>query len=129
MSDSKKPIDARIIEIIGILLFSTGTVMLLSHIGVGGLHFSMWGNVNSAPVLVIALGLLVVIAILLQRAWPWILVLADITAIIVSVILGTQFYFKNMNALTLVVMVVIYAAGIGCLLAAVIKKTFSKKNG
>ncbi len=102
--------------IIGIAMMIAGLVILLMNIQVHSFGFFRIGKFSSAPVLIILFIFLLVWAIIRGKVFQWILVAADILCIIISVILGTEFYFNRMNAFTLLVMLGMFAVGVGLVL-------------
>ena len=99
--------------VVGVCMIVAAIVILLMNIHVNSFGFYRFGRVSSAPVLIIAFVLLMVWAVVRGRLLQWILVAADVLAIIVSVILGTQLYFSRMSVFTLLVMLALLAVGIG----------------
>ncbi len=107
----------------GLAMVCVAIVMLLLNIDVTTYGFLRFGPVSSGPVLVIALLFLVVWAVVSNKRIAWILAAADIFAIIISVLLGTSFVFRRMNALSLIVMAGIGAIGAGLIILSKMKKT------
>lgn len=104
----------------GIILTVFGIFLLLSNINVSSLSFCRVGGINSAPILIILLIISIVVSIVSDKKFWWVLVFADIVLIIVSVILGTRFSFKYMSAFDLVLMIGVFAVGLGLVLKGLI---------
>ena len=102
--------------LIGIAMMVAGLVILLMNIQVSSFGFFRIGNISSAPVLIILFIFLLIWAVMRGKAFHWVLVAADILCIIISVILGTSFYFNRMNVFTLLVMLGMFAVGTGLVL-------------
>ena len=102
--------------LIGIAMMVAGLVILLMNIQVSSFGFFRIGNISSAPVLIILFIFLLIWAVMRGKAFHWVLVAADILCIIISVILGTSFYFNRMNVFTLLVMLGMFAVGAGLVL-------------
>lgn len=102
--------------ILGIALTFLGVFLLLSNIHVSSLSFYRLGNVNSDPILIILLIVFIITAIASDKKVCWVLVFVNIVLIILSVILGTRFTFAYMSALDLVLMICVFAVGLGLVL-------------
>lgn len=101
---------------IGIAMAVAGIIILLMNIRVSSFGFYRIGNFSSAPVLVLLFIFFLIWAVIRGKLLQWILVAADILCIIISVILGTNFYFNRINAFTLLVMLGLFAIGTGLIL-------------
>lgn len=99
--------------LIGIGMMIAGLVILLMNIHVVSFGFLMFGTVSSAPILLIIFIFLMIWAVVKGGTLPWILVVADVVCIIISVILGTRLYFDRMSVFTLILMLGLFAAGVG----------------
>lgn len=102
--------------LIGIAMMIAGLVILLMNIQVYSFGFFRIGNVSSAPVLLISFIFFLVWAVVRGKTFQWILVAADVLCIIISVLLGTSFYFNRMNVFTLLIMLGLFAVGAGLVL-------------
>ena len=102
--------------LVGIAMMIAGLVILLMNIQVSSFGFFRFGRFSSAPVLVVAFILLLIWAVASGKILQWILVAADVLCIIISVILGTNFYFNRMSVFTLLVMLGLFAVGVGLVL-------------
>ena len=102
--------------LVGIVMMVAGLVILLMNIQISSFGFFHFGRISSAPILVIAFIVLLIWAVVRGRNLQWILVAADVLCIIVSVILGTSFYFHTMSAFSLLVMLMLFAVGAGLVL-------------
>jgi hypothetical protein len=98
---------------IGIILMIAGFYLLLSNIKVSTFGFYTFGGVNSAPILLILLFVLIVISVIHSRWYTWGLVGLNVLAIIGSVIMGTRFVFKTVTMLELIAMLGCLAIGLG----------------
>ena len=105
---------------LGIGLIVTSIVILLMNIQVMTFGFFRIGSVDSAPILLVVLVFLIVWAVASGKKLPFILAGVDILFIIVSVLIGTRFVFKQMNAFTLIVIIGMFAVGAGLLLSLLI---------
>lgn len=101
---------------IGIGMMIAGLTILLMKIHVLSFGFLSFGPISSAPVLLIIFIFLIIWAINRGETLQWILVLADVLCIIISVILGTRLYFERMSVFTLILMLGLFAAGVGLVL-------------
>lgn len=108
--------------ILGGVFFLLGIGFFLANINVGNLHFYMFGRVSSAPILVILLIVFIVLAIVKTKWYTVGLIFLDILLIIFSVIMGTNFTFKRMSALTLVLMVLVLSVGLGLIMKALMDR-------
>lgn len=105
--------------LLGIALFIFGIFLLLSNINISSIGFyRLGGRVSTGAILIILLIILIICAVVKTNLLTIGLVAADVIAIIVSVIMGTHFYLKSMSAFDLVLMIAIFAAGIGLTLKA-----------
>jgi hypothetical protein len=52
----------------------------------------------------------------------WGLAAADVLMIVISVLMGTRFYLRHMSALTLIVIVLMFAIGVGLIIAGGVGK-------
>ena len=95
--------------------------ILLMNIEVYSFGFFRIGPLNSAPILMITLVLFVIWAVISSKKFPWIMVAVNILLIAVSVLLGTNFYFRRMTAFTLVVIIAMLGIGIGLFILGSIK--------
>lgn len=102
--------------LIGIALCGLGIFLLLSNINVSSLTFYRIGEISTAPILIILLIIFVIIAVVVSKWWSYLLVFIDIVGMIISVIIGTHFTFRSMSALTLVIMVAVFAIGVGLII-------------
>lgn len=102
--------------LLGIIMCGLGVYLLLDNITVSSLNFYRLGSVNTAPVLIILLILFVVIAVVKSEWWSYLLIFIDFIGIIISVIMGTSFHLKPMSAFTLILMVVVFAVGLGLII-------------
>ena len=116
--------------VLGIGLIVASIVILLMNIQVISFSFFRIGSVDSAPILLVVLVFLIVWAVASGKKLPFILAGADIVLIIVSVLIGTHFVFKQMNAFTLIVIIGMFAVGVGLLLSLLFsgKKDKEKKD-
>ena len=106
--------------ILGVGLVVASIVILLMNIQVISFSFFRIGQVDSAPILLVVLVFLIIWAVASGKKLPFILAGVDILLIIVSVLIGTHFVFKQMNAFTLVVIIGMFAVGVGLVLSTLI---------
>ena len=104
-------------QLFGVVMAIAAIVILLLNIEVTDFGFYRIGNLSTAPVLIVVMVLLVIWGVATGRKLPWALAVADVLLIIVSVLMGTRFYFRRMNALTLIVIALMFAVGVGMVLA------------
>ena len=107
---------------LGIAMCFIGIWLLLSNINVDNISFYKLGNVNTAPILIIALIIFIVVAVVKSEWYTWTLVGLDIVMIIISVIMGTHFSLKHMSALQLILMVLLFAVGLGLIIRGLFVK-------
>ena len=106
--------------ILGVGLVVASIVILLMNIEVITFGFFRIGTVDSAPILLVVLVFLIIWAVVSGKKLPFILAGVDILLIIVSVLIGTRFVFKRMNAFTLIVIIGMFAVGVGLVLSTLI---------
>ena len=100
--------------LIGIALLVVGIVILLLNIEVVDFGFYRFGRVNTAVILLILLIALVVwVFIARKNTLPLICILVDLLLMVISVIAGTQFVFRHMNAFVVVLIIAMIGVGIG----------------
>ena len=102
--------------LVGVGMMIAGVVILLMNIHVSSFGFLRFGRISSAPILVIVFLFLMVWAVIRGKTFQWILVGADILCIIISVLLGTEFYFARMTVFTLLLMLALLAVGLGLMI-------------
>lgn len=99
--------------LLGIVLFLLGIYLLLSNIQVGSIGFYYFGRLNTGAILIVLFVILVICAIVRTNILTVGLAALDLIGIVVSVIMGTRFYFRSMSAFDLVLMTGIFAVGLG----------------
>ncbi len=100
----------------GMALAIAGLGMLLMNIDVMTFAFYRVGGVDSAVILLFFLAVLVIWGVISDKRLPWLLVVADVILIVVSVLMGTRFVFKRMNVLILIAIVVMIAVGVALMI-------------
>ena len=101
----------------GVALVVVGMGLLLMNIEVRSFSFYRISGVDTALVLLVILALCVIWGVLRDSRLPWILVVVTLVLIVLSVMMGTRFVFKRMNAITLIAIVAMIAVGIGLIIA------------
>lgn len=104
-------------QLFGVVMAFAAIVILLLNIEVTDFGFYRIGNFSTAPVLIVIMVLLVVWGVATSKKLPWVLAVVDVLLIILSVLMGTRFYFRRMNALTLILIALMFAVGVGLILA------------
>ena len=104
-------------QLFGLAMAFVAVVILLLNIDVTNFAFYRIGRVSTAPVLIVVMVLLVIWGVASTKKLPWILAAADVLLIVLSVLMGPHFYFRQMNALTLIVIVLMFAVGVGLIIA------------
>ena len=113
--------------LMGLVLTGLGIFLLLDSIQISSFGFYAFYGVNSAPILLILFAVFVILAVVVSSWWTWVLMVLDLIGIVVSVIMGTHFYFKHMTALTLVIMIAVLAVGLGLTIRNLFKKPENAK--
>jgi|GEM_PF-6328950 len=103
----------------GLFLIGLGFFLLLSNIATSHFGFMKVGNTNSAPVLIIIFFVCLVFSII-KGGYAWLTVFFVLLAMVVSVILGTNFYLKHMSVAELLLMVGTLAIGIGLVIKSLL---------
>ncbi|MBE6989399.1 MAG: hypothetical protein E7426_01465 [Ruminococcaceae bacterium] len=109
-------------QLFGLVMAFVAVVILLLNIDVTSFGFYHIGRVSTAPVLIVALVLLVIWAVVSSSKLAWGLAAADVLMIVISVLMGTRFYLRHMSALTLIVIVLMFAIGVGLIIAGGVGK-------
>jgi|GEM_PF-2048992 len=104
-------------QLFGVAMAFAAVVILLLNIEVTDFGFYRIGNLSTAPVLIVIMVLLVIWGVATSKKLPWALAVVDVLLIILSVLMGTRFYFRRMNALTLILIALMFAVGVGLVLA------------
>ena len=103
-----------LVMLIGVALVVVGIIILLLNIEVVDFGFYRFGRVNTAAILLVLLIALVVwVFIAKKKTLPLVCVLADLLLMVISVIAGTQFVFRHMNAFVAVLIIAMIGIGIG----------------
>lgn len=103
-----------LVMLIGVALVLVGIIILLLNIEVVDFGFYRFGRVNTAVILLILLIALVVwVFIAKKKMLPLVCILVDLLLMVISVIAGTRFVFRQMNAFVVVLIIVMIGAGIG----------------
>lgn len=104
-------------QLFGLVMAFVAIVILLLNIDVTNFGFYRIGQISNAPVLIVVMVMLVIWGIASSKKLPWILAAADVVLIVLSVLMGTRFYFRRMSALTLIVIALMFAIGAGLIIA------------
>ena len=112
----------RLVKLVaGIVLAIAGVAVMLMNITVVNFRFYRIGPVDTAAILLIILGVLLIWAFMANRPRvPVMLIILDLLLIIISVIMGTRFRFKQIDALTIILIIGLIASGIGLFLSGMI---------
>ncbi|MBR6322304.1 MAG: hypothetical protein IKR59_05505 [Lachnospiraceae bacterium] len=103
-----------LVMLIGVALVVVGIIILLLNIEVVDFGFYRFGRVNTAVILLILLIALVVwVFIAKKKMLPLVCILVDLLLMVISVIAGTRFVFRQMNAFVVVLIIAMIGAGIG----------------
>ncbi len=114
----RKNVDANPLQqLFGIAMAFAAVIILLLNIEVTDFGFYRIGNFSTAPVLIVIMVFLVIWGVATSKKLPWALAVVDVLLIILSVLMGTRFYFRRMNALTLVLVALMFAVGVGLFIA------------
>ena len=101
----------------GVALTVVGMALMLMNIDVMSFGFYRISGVDTAVILLVALGILIIWGVVSDSRIPWFLLVVDLFLIVLSVLLGTRFVFKRMNILTLIAIVAMIAVGLGLIIA------------
>ncbi len=104
-------------QLFGVVMAFAAVVILLLNIEVTDFGFYRIWNMSTAPVLIVIMVFLVIWGVATSKRLAWGLAVADVLLIILSVLMGTRFYFRRMNALTLVLVALMFAVGVGLIIA------------
>ena len=101
----------------GVALTVVGMALMLMNIDVMSFGFYRISGVDTAVILLVVLGILIIWGVVSDSRIPWFLLVVDLFLIVLSVLLGTRFVFKRMNILTLIAIVAMIAVGLGLIIA------------
>ena len=101
----------------GVALTVVGMALMLMNIDVMSFGFYRISGVDTAVILLVALGIFIIWGVVSDSRIPWFLLVVDLFLIVLSVLLGTRFVFKRMNILTLIAIVAMIAVGLGLIIA------------
>jgi len=117
MQTDKKKFEPSLLGLLlGLALMAGSIYFLLNSITVSSIHFYRFGQFSSGPILIFLFVIFLVWAIAKGGKLPWFLVFLDILCLIGSAIMGTRLYLKQMNLFTLLLMVAMFAVGLGLFL-------------
>ena len=114
---NKKNTENPLQQLFGLAMAFVAVVILLLNIDVTNFGFYRIGQISTAPVLIVVMVMLVIWGVASDKKLPWILAAGDVLLIVLSVLMGTRFYFKRMSALTLIVIALMFAIGVGLIIA------------
>ncbi len=114
---NKKNTENPLQQLFGLAMAFVAVVILLLNIDVTNFGFYRIGQISTAPVLIVVMVMLVIWGVASAKKLPWILAAGDVLLIVLSVLMGTRFYFKRMSALTLIVIALMFAIGVGLIIA------------
>ena len=114
---NKKDTENPLQQLFGLAMAFVAVVILLLNIDVTNFGFYRIGQISTAPVLIVVMVMLVIWGVASDKKLPWILAAGDVLLIVLSVLMGTRFYFKRMSALTLIVIALMFAIGVGLIIA------------
>ena len=103
-------------HLLGLIMTVVGFCILLANITVSSFGFYRFGTIDTAVVLLVLLTIFIIWGVYSHKKIMWIFALVCIVMIVISVLLGTKFYFRRMSALTVITIIGMIAFGIGLII-------------